>query len=175
MWGKWKAGYNPKNAEVRTTHINRIQAKLGARVNTTSKDEDLAMGNGYCCDYRNEPGTQAEESARQRSKELLKEEDSIDDEESTDKVLTNPPQGQTQMRMKELQDELKRLSQLVPPPPGMTPKDKVTKAMREQQRRDPKKWTCPISKWFTALEYCTKLPEYEALEAQKYSVSMYVS
>ena len=45
IWRKWQAGYNPRNAQARTMHLNasfaRIQAKLHARVNTTSTNDRI--------------------------------------------------------------------------------------------------------------------------------------
>ena len=61
------------------------------------------------------------------------------------------------------------------PPAGMTRINQVTEAMREQQKKDPKKWSCTVINWFKVLEHTITLRQYIATMKQKYSVNMYVS
>ena len=61
------------------------------------------------------------------------------------------------------------------PPPGMTRINQVTLAMKEQQTKDPRKWTCAVSSWFKILEHTVELPDFKTLKRQKRSVNMYVS
>ena len=119
------------------------------------------MGNGTCCEHRSEPVTLMEESARQRRKELLKMDESTDDEESLDEEL--------------MQTDPAPESDGPAPPPGMTRIYQVTLAMKEQQTKDPKKWTCAVSRWFKILEHTVELPDFKTLKRQKRSVDMYVS
>ena len=49
-WRQWQAGYNPQNAQARTMHLNasiaRIQAKLHARANKTSTNDQIDKKDG---------------------------------------------------------------------------------------------------------------------------------